>query len=379
MNTKRTVRSVAIVSGLLGSIDSPRGGVAAHIRTLAIELSRRGLDVQIAVLETEAEIARIGNDEQIDGTAIQIHRIPLRDGKLLGFRALSQRDLTKFVSSLDVDLVHVHGSPELVRARRIKEPTVFTLHGLPWAEGSGLRRLVRQLRRLTYKSALRAYSGMIQVTAVEVGAHPLIRSVIPNPISAAYTDIPGWVFDPLRVPTIISVGAICERKQQSKVAAIMARSDTTSRLLLVGECTDNEVNRVREELNSSDSVELVLLGGLDPSDVAAALVDASAFALLSTQETDPIAVQEALATGIPCILSEAADPLGIAGQLAGVERPATVDAEGLSSFLSDPDLNHSTDARRSVARARTASIVTDQTVEMYHRCCQQSPLTQAVR
>ena len=107
--------------------EPPYGGVAEHVRQLAVQLAARGHDVEVAGPRDATAYAAI---EDAD---IPLFRLPLEPGfthPLLDVRAL--RRIADLLRSRHYEVVHCHGAKAgvLVRmaAARVRVPVVYTPH-----------------------------------------------------------------------------------------------------------------------------------------------------------------------------------------------------------------------------------------------------------
>jgi glycosyltransferase involved in cell wall biosynthesis len=105
-------------------------------------------------------------------------------------------------------------------------------------------------------------------------------------------------------PRIVCLGRLGDRKGSRtlvRALAILARSHGDARLVLAG---DGDTTTVREEarrLGVSDRVEMP--GWIDSGERARTLLEARVFALPSQAEGVPVALLEAMAYGIPSVVS----------------------------------------------------------------------------
>lgn len=102
-----------------------------------------------------------------------------------------------------------------------------------------------------------------------------------------------------------NVGSICERKNQLFLVDVLKKvkeKKPSAVLLLVGSGIDEYIQRVKRRANELGVGDSVILYGLTPNTVP--LFNAmDVFAFPSFVEGAPLAVYEAQATGLPCIMS----------------------------------------------------------------------------
>jgi glycosyltransferase involved in cell wall biosynthesis len=148
-----------------------------------------------------------------------------------------------------------------------------------------------------------------------------------------------------------------------------------ARLRLAGMAThpahEAEIRATVERLGLQDSV--VFLGGLTPDALAREVAGCSVFALVSKQETLPVAILEAMAAGRPVVASPVGGVArvvrdGETGFLVPYGDPAML-AERLTRLLRDPALRArlGTNGRRFAEEEFTLESVSRRTLDVYRQ------------
>ena len=187
-----------------------------------------------------------------------------------------------------------------------------------------LKRLV--LPRLVPQAAAWLVPGSLARDHIaDYGARPERTSVFPLTVDvealasradALRVDRPA-LRDRLGLPqdaiAVLQVGRLIEMKAPADLVRAVGEARTTAglplTLVLVGDGPEGAFLR---QLAASLGVPLVLTGVLDGDDLTAAYVAADIFALASRRETWGVVVNEAMACGLPLVLS---DRVGAAGDL----------------------------------------------------------------
>lgn len=310
---------VAIVGPYPMDPSVTRGGVEASVLNLARTL----------VSETPHEVLVIAEPEHPAAFKVQAeHRLTVvRSGRPTAFYfsslvrvPMAMRQLLRYRP----DVCHLHGSSPFVAVLSLLAPkfgirTVFTLHGIASVEARLKTRLHdtawNRLQGWIYAgleaAVLRTTHSLIVDTQYVVeqmtheGYAPYIPKVhvIPQGIEtipAEYHELPR---DPLK---IISIGVFSRRKGQDrllKAFADIAKRRTDVKLVLVGAVIDeryyNEVCAAVREFGLIDRVEIVV--NAPRPTVLRHLASASIFALYSSEESQGIAVCEAMSLGLPIV------------------------------------------------------------------------------
>jgi glycosyltransferase involved in cell wall biosynthesis len=161
------------------------------------------------------------------------------------------------------------------------------------------------------------------------------------------------------------------------------RHDTQTLLVIAGGGDDGfiaELKKLAEDLKIDE--QIVWAGFLSGQEKLAALAAASVFTLPSYSENFGIAAVEALAAGLPCLIS---DQVGIAPDVvefdAGQVVPCKVDdlAAALQNMIGNPELRKSLglNAGRLAARRFSTQAMSDSLVSLYNRIANRTELVVA--
>lgn len=350
-------------------------------------LQRRGVDVEIL---TGSSAPRTGRTGTVDG--IVVHRVPLRaeDPSWWGRMSATTRELVRRRGRFDVALFHapnhdaVYASCALGPAlgwKTVYKMTLFGSDDLLSIRQSGRLGAVR-LRALRRADGFISISSPMTRTFEQTGLRPRRLLTVPQgvdterfrPADPARRRLARRRLDiPSDAPVALFCGALVERKGIDILLDAwreVIRTLPDALLLLVGPThhdlltepgyrafSEAMERRIHEEMPAGS----VRLAGYQ-TEVERYYAAADVFVFPSRFEGCPSAVMEAMASGLPCVLS----PLdGVSDQYLRdgaegvvVRSPDPVRyAEGIRSFLTDPAL-----ARRAGGLARQR-VVTQYSLE----------------
>ena len=340
------------------------GGVVRAVEGMATSLVERGHQVTVLTTDAFDHERRLSSalDETIDG--VRIIRCPNVSTWLRGRLNLSTpRGMKSTAEAIlpGVDVVHMHEFRTLENllvtpvAQGLNMPIVLSPHGtLNLGSGRGMLKSVWD-RTLSAGVALRV-DHAIALTENELaevksiwstfGArqHPTRFSVIPNGVSLAeFTSIGSGEefrtrFNLGVAATVLFMGRLQARKGLDVlINAFRAADVQVSRLLIVG--PDEGMLSTLRSIAGNDS-RIVFTGYLESDERLGALAASDVFALPATGEGQPIAALEAMAAGLPVVLSPGCNFDEVADWGAGFVVEPTVDmfAEKLRDVLNDGDL-----------------------------------------
>jgi glycosyltransferase involved in cell wall biosynthesis len=301
------------------------GGISAVIETLAS--SELAVRCRLVIVETHRE----------GGKAFKLAQAVSGIGRAVAL-----------VVTRRVDLVYLHTSsgPSLLRKAVIAEiatlarlPCVVHVHGSGFDDfykvASAWQRWLarRMLRRATSVIALSpSWESRLQAFV------PCRTTSVPNPVTMPARHALLNVSPPL----IVCLGRLGDRKGSYtlvRALSMLCESHATARLVLAGDGDRNAVRREAQRLGVDERVDLP--GWIDPREREQTLLRARVFALPAREEGLPVALLEAMAFGVPSVVS----PVGGIPDFFVDERHGyfvppddpTALAEKLGAILDDPD------------------------------------------
>lgn len=359
------------------------GGPPQKIHSLAKELVALGHKVLVATFNSEARTAR--NRACTDGVSVQY--LPWI-GRGLRQIPISPRLLSGAIAASEV--VHCYGLYNLICpaavmfAARCKRPFVVEPLGMypPRARNRPAKRLYNLLAT---KWMVRRASAVIAASPAE--ANELKQVTEPKKIVfrrngidiARFTNLPGG--EKLRERWSISadekivlfIGRLSPIKNLEQLIIAFEKANIwQSRLVLVGPVGEAAyVARLRGLIAARALERCVLLAGpLYEEEQRAALAIADLFVLPSLSESFGNAAGEAVAAGIPVILTNTCGIAPIIDKRAGLSVALGIDAlaESLKKMLLDaPFRNAVTSRRDEVTRELSWDQPVKQTEELYKR------------
>jgi glycosyltransferase involved in cell wall biosynthesis len=242
----------------------------------------------------------------------------------------------------EADLVHVHfplplGVSSLIVRALVKRPLVVTVHGN--ADVYELPRALEPVTRAVLKRADTVVSvseDLAQYLRTEMGVANV--TVIPNGVDVDQFHPSPGSSDRLR---LFSISRLVPRKNiHVLIAAVEQLAHEGGALSLVIAGTGPEQDRIQRLAERLPGV-VRFVGFIDEEEKRRILADTDVFVQLSTREGLSIATLEALASGVPCVVSN----------LPGVREPITPGQTGW--YVDDPENVHSVVAAlRGVLRER---------------------------
>ncbi|MGQ0720522.1 MAG: glycosyltransferase family 4 protein [Candidatus Eiseniibacteriota bacterium] len=288
-----------------------RGGVEAVTLRLSEGLARLpGVEVHVVVSEPDRPLGTTRN-----GNGVAVHSIggARHLGNLL-FQLPDRLRIARALRELRPDIVHAHSTHrEALAAIESGIPAVVTIHGLIEQEIALETRLGRRVRGWARRRLVsRVFARMRNVIVLSPAVEEHYRSrlgrartwTIENPVDDLF-------FDQRREPepgVLLFSGLVIPRKgvrNLLQALALARREAPEAKLRIAGGFPrpDYEAS-VREELARLDLGDAVrFLGSVPPEELAREYARATCLVLVSRQETLPVAVQEAMAVGLPVIAS----------------------------------------------------------------------------
>ncbi|MCE1237055.1 MAG: glycosyltransferase family 4 protein [Hyphomicrobiales bacterium] len=333
------------------------GGVQASLHGLCRRLVASGLVDRVEVVATPKRVGGLVVASRQGGVDVLHLTAPWR------FMISSVAHLPMILRRIRRSkgrVVHLHGTglfelAVLAACRLERIPIVWTLHGITEKETlEAWRRqptLGNRLRHFLYKGCERLQLRLAPILIVDTAY--VAREVAPY-AAAVPAAIPQGVetseFVGLAGPRedglVVSLGVIHPRKGHDRAIAAFARvveKVPGARLEVIGSLTSPEHFDELAALVRRLGLERVvtLRPDLDRAEVLAALGRASLFALHSEEESQGIALCEAMAAGLPIVATRVGGiPDVIAGSEAGVLVPfGDIDgfADAIVAYLGDPE------------------------------------------
>lgn len=300
--------------------DRPASGGIEAVAEVLVQSLREDSRDQISVLSfsEQESIPR-----RLDHNGLDIHLLPYTSG---GWRALSRRAerraLAERLRQLNPDIVHVQGQNfAVLGALDSGLPVVSTLHGILYREqhiaDPTLARVARLRARLRNgvnarheRETLRRVRDLVIISPYVHEAvadrTPARLHPIPNPIDRSY-------FDATRAPVegrILCVGVVGPRKNTLALVrafATVARRHPSATLHVVGRMDSDsyrrQIDHTIAEHKLGDAV--TVLGLVSDDRLRQEYREATVLCLPSKEESSPIALQQAMAMGLPIVASRA--------------------------------------------------------------------------
>jgi glycosyltransferase involved in cell wall biosynthesis len=271
-----------------------------------------------------------------------------------------------------VDLVHGHfydaAAATLLLARRLGVPYVLTEH-------STLARPLTLLERRAFREASRVMpvSRMLQ-KALESSGLEARYEVVPNVVDLdSFSPTP---HPPRPLKRLVAVTRMTEIKGVPDLLEALhllkaRRQDWTCDLIGGGERGDD----YRALASRLGLDQVVFRGELRRPEVAAALRESDLFVLASRVETFSVATVEAMACGLPVVITACGGPEELVGPDSGVivpkEDPAAL-ADALDRTLSDLERFRPEEIAKGVAGRFGAEAVGRRLLEVYLETCEET-------
>lgn len=304
-----------------------RGGTEIHTHEVAQRLAGHGEEVTVLTAGSE-------RSESFDGP-VRVLRVrawpPGRDYYLAP-------DVARVIRHLRPDLVHHHGYHTLMAptamlaALRAGIPYVVTLHS--GGHSSLLRRTLRPAQALLLRPLLKRSAQIVAVSRFEAELFAR-RTRLP---ANSFVVIPSGVDLPASTtaaPTdgalVLSLGRVEAYKGHHRVVEalpILERMRPGAHLRVVGSGPyESKLRRLANRLGVGHLVEIAPVPADQREQMARLLAQASCVAMLSSYESQGVAVQEALKLGRPALVSDGS----ALAELRGYANVRTVAAEATSA------------------------------------------------
>ena len=307
MNIKN--KRIVLISRFPNDIDRPRGGVETATVGLARALIDAGAtDLHVVTLEADRHEHEVTNYNGIQVHRLRRSRFPMLLDVFVG---PTQRRLKKYLDELKPDILHFQETWGF-GSFRYGKPVLFTVHGFDSlnlvTEKKSLWRLRAKLWSIAEAFALSKQNSIVSIA-------PYVRRMIEPHTSAPIHDI--WnaldkdYFEITRSEKpgyLLFIGWINPRKNPLILVDIAAKLKSKHPNLLIELCGEEDdeayalsIKQRIIELNVENHIKLV--GRVGQLSVREKLSRASIMVLPSLQENAPMAIAEAMAARVPCVVA----------------------------------------------------------------------------
>ncbi|WP_083965025.1 glycosyltransferase family 4 protein [Thermococcus sp. PK] len=343
------------------------------------ELEREDIEITFLSINDKIKSKKLTDNIKIVGTK----RLPpvTFTGELQAL--LTARKLEK------PDIVHSHNLYETLPWILKKVPTIFTLHGIVWKEKMFKKSLYAKLWYYLYEKRLRAYhKKFTKFVAISPYVLEELNSkgfdtskavVIENPVSEEFFKV-----EKREEPVILYPATLIPLKNQLgflKAISILEKELKDYRIIFAGGPKDKNYEIKLRSLAKETNLNVEFAGKVPYEKMLELYSRASIIALTSFQETTPMAVAEAMATGTPVIASRVGGiPYmiedGETGFLVDPNNPKEI-AEKLVTLLSDKHLRSKMGREgKKVAEERWKDeVIARKLLEMYFSAIEQDKNT----
>lgn len=290
-----------MIMRILHVISAPAsGGAEVYVKDLVIELKKSGENVAIAFLNHSIDVGRSQEYENLFLSELDAASVPYF---FIGYDArkkpwLGMLRINKYIKENNIDLYHTHLPYGVVFALFIKIPCVYTHHTIT-ARMSPLQyfifnRIINAYVGISKKCStmLTEYTGKNVTTITNGVCFSKIKKRVPSERAN-------------EVVSAIAVGRIQLQKNYKYMVDAVSRlpQDLLNKfsLKIAGEGPDKDELLSYIKLKELDEV-ITLLG--NRSDIPDLLSKSDVFLMSSSYEGLPIALIEAAAAGLPCLVTD---------------------------------------------------------------------------
>ena len=298
---------VAVITDFPRDPGDPCGGVQSVSVHLVRSLSHLdGLEVHVVTEDSGCPVLKEDTWDRV-----HIHRLP-RQGRSTLTNAVGpgRRQMARYLKRLAPDVVHAHDVYGLM-VKGLSLPRVFTIHGQIYRDTlvSG-GRLPRVRAWLWKRAELRGWTDQPHVISIS----PYVREQLAGIVTGTIHDVDNPIgehcfgLDHCEEPgTIFCAAAICPRKNTLMLVQAFSRlheAGVRAQLRLSGGGDDKYLGRLSDFIRAHGLENHVrLLGRVSYDVVQAEMARAAVFTLVSLEENSPMAIEEAMAAGVPVVAS----------------------------------------------------------------------------
>lgn len=314
---------------VIGSLDPASGGPPMVVGRLAAAQAQLGYDVRIIAYDCPQQEQAIATcrDTIPDFDHITLGNIPLPDRSEVFSGKQAYAMVSQHLSDSEHAVVHIHGvwEPILRQATRaasaLHVPYIIAPHGMlhPWslAQSKWKKKLAMMLgyrKMLAGATAIHALNSDEATHIRALGLHQPCH-ILPNGVFLKELEpmpAPGSFFTHMSElggkPYILFLSRLHYKKGLDRLAdafAILAAKIEHLHLVVAGPDDGDEL-RFRQMIKMHGlEARVHLVGPLWDKSKFAAMQDAACFCLPSRQEGFSVAITEALAVGVPVVISQA--------------------------------------------------------------------------
>jgi len=371
---------VAVVTDFPRDPEDPCGGVQAVSVHLVRGLSRlEGTEIHVVTEDPACPAPH----ESCWGH-VRIHRLP-RLGRTTLRDAIGpgRRQMGRYLEALAPDVVHAHDVYGLM-VQGLRIPRVFTIHGQIYRDTRVSGGRFPRIRSWLWKQVeLRGWSDQPHVISIS----PYVREQLAGIVSGTIHNIDNPIGEScFHLPRceergrVFCAAAINPRKNTLRLVQAFShllRMGVNAQLRLSGGGDKDYLDRVLLLIQENGlEKHVTLLGRAAYATIQDEMARAAAFALVSLEENSPMAIEEAMAAGVPVVTSNRCGmPYlvreGESGFLVDPNDPEEI-ADRLRQLLTDDELRRSLGAKgREIALDRFhPTKVATRTREVYIRAMQ---------
>ena len=370
---------------MVGPFPLPKRPAVGGIEAVALNLvhALTDLDIDVSVITCSPEVSRTERGVS-EGYDYCILPMSIRRARVTYF-ALERHAVTAAVAAIRPHLVHIQGTNFYGPAgQAARLPTLVTPHGLLRREAGlthaasgrierGSKRL-RGLARFERITIERATDLVIISPYVGDALRDLTRAhfhEIPNPLPAQFYNVTNQP----ESGRVLFVGSIDPRKNVLLLVNAFSpvlRICPDARLRIVGKPLDREYHKAVLAAIANPSLlgRVTYLGVLSEHDLLKEYERAALLVLPSKEESSPMAIQQAMAVGLPVVATRAGgvDRLmqgGETGLLVAPDDEATL-ARAIVELLTDPERCRVMGLRAKASAERfQPAVVASATVSVY--------------
>ena len=312
------MQNIIIIGAFPEDISLIKGGVQASVYGLAVSLRQRNDIENIEVISLPGKASDKKSQEKTIAD-IKVNYLETRFFLALGILHLPR--ILSLITKYKSPIIHIHGTGFLQLALLgvlllQKAKIVWTLHGITAKETVQIYRknptFTNITRHIFYKYIERFsifIAGNIIVDTIyvaeEINAKKPLHVIPQGIFLQEFSEIQNLQ---RQLPLILSLGVISPRKGHHltlQAFVKVRRQNPNARLIIAGALANQEyfaqLQDLAKQLNLGDAVEFRV--NASRSEIIKLLGEAKIFALMSEEESQGIALCEAMAAGLPIVAS----------------------------------------------------------------------------